>query len=107
MRVQSVQDVARLGEDRFVQPAQPPVLGGELGTGFDRLDGRQALFKIALDGSGKRDLVFARPDVDVDGLIRIAWRRPRQRGVSWETPPVGGRMPRRRGFLITLTPRRC
>lgn len=52
--------------------------------GFDRQDERQALFKIALDGSGKRDLVFARPDVDVDGLIRIG-RQHRVVGVSFAT----------------------
>lgn len=72
------------------------VLGGEgfdpyavdrdldVAYGFERLDGRQALFKIALDGSMKRELVFARPDVDVDGLIRIG-RQHRVVGVSFAT----------------------
>ena len=50
--------------------------------GFDRVDGRQALFKVALDGSDKRTLVFARPDVDVDGLVQIG-RQRRVVGVSY------------------------
>lgn len=52
--------------------------------GFDDQDGRTALFKIALDGSMKRDLVFARPDVDVAGLVRIG-RQHRVVGVSFVT----------------------
>lgn len=39
--------------------------------GFDQLNGRQALFKIALDGSLKRELVLAHDKVDVDDLVRI------------------------------------
>lgn len=39
--------------------------------GFKRLDGRLALYTIALDGSMKETLVFSRPDVDVGGLIRV------------------------------------
>ena len=50
--------------------------------GFDRVDGRQALYKIALDGTQKRTLVFARPDVDVDGLVQIG-RQRRVVGVSY------------------------
>jgi dipeptidyl aminopeptidase/acylaminoacyl peptidase len=52
--------------------------------GFDRLDGRQAVFKIALDGSLTRTLVYSRPDVDVDGLIRIG-RQRRVVGISYAT----------------------
>ena len=52
--------------------------------GFDQLNGRQALFKVALDGSMKRDLVFARPDVDVDDVVRIG-RKGRVVGVSFVT----------------------
>ncbi len=52
--------------------------------GFAKLDGRTALFKVALDGSGKREVVFARPDVDVDGLVRIG-RKHRVVGVSFST----------------------
>ncbi|MET3760927.1 S9 family peptidase [Sphingomonas sp. AAP5] len=52
--------------------------------GFDNLDGRRALFKIALDGSLKRELVYSRPDVDVAGLVRIG-RHNRVVGVSFVT----------------------
>ncbi|RZM32722.1 MAG: S9 family peptidase, partial [Sphingomonas sp.] len=52
--------------------------------GFDTLDGRQALYKVGLDGSLKRDVVLARPDVDVDSLIRIG-RRGRVVGASYAT----------------------
>lgn len=52
--------------------------------GLDAQDGRTALFKIALDGTLKRELVFARSDVDVAGLIRIG-RQRRVVGVSYVT----------------------
>ena len=52
--------------------------------GFEKRDGREALYSIALDGSMRKDLVFARDDVDVDGLIRIG-RRSRVVGVSFAT----------------------
>lgn len=52
--------------------------------GYDTLDGRRALFKVALDGSAKQELVFARPDVDLGGLIRIG-RKNRVVGVSFVT----------------------
>ena len=41
------------------------------------LDGRQALYKVATDDSDKSELVFARPDVDIDGVVRLGkYRRP-------------------------------
>ena len=52
--------------------------------GFDDKDGRQALFKVALDGTLKRELVLAHPDVDVDGLIRIG-RQSRVVGATYAT----------------------
>lgn len=52
--------------------------------GFDIQQGYQALFSIALDGSRTRTLVAARPDTDVDGLIRIG-RQHRVVGVSYAT----------------------
>jgi dipeptidyl aminopeptidase/acylaminoacyl peptidase len=52
--------------------------------GFEKKDGRRALYRIALDGSKKEELVFARPDVDVDGLVRIG-RRQRVVGVTFST----------------------
>lgn len=35
------------------------------------LNGRQALYKLATDGSGREELVYAHPVVDVDGVLRI------------------------------------
>ncbi|HWK35500.1 alpha/beta hydrolase family protein, partial [Sphingomonas sp.] len=52
--------------------------------GFAKTDGRQALYKVALDGSLKKDLVLARPDVDVDGLLTVG-RHRRLIGVSYAT----------------------
>jgi acetyl esterase/lipase len=53
-----------------------------LAYGYKKLDGRLALYTVALDGTLKEDLVFARPDVDVGGLNRIG-RRHRVVGVSY------------------------
>jgi dipeptidyl aminopeptidase/acylaminoacyl peptidase len=53
-----------------------------LAYGYKKLDGRLALYTVALDGSLKEELVFARPDVDVGGLNRIG-RRHRVVGVSY------------------------
>jgi dipeptidyl aminopeptidase/acylaminoacyl peptidase len=50
--------------------------------GFDDKDGRRALYRMPLDGSGKEELVFAHPDVDVDGLVRVG-RQRRVVGVSY------------------------
>lgn len=52
--------------------------------GFDDKDGRQALYKLALDGSLKRELVLDNPQVDVDDLIRIG-RQARVVGASYAT----------------------
>lgn len=52
--------------------------------GFERHDGRRALYSIALDGSLAKKPVFARPDVDVDGLVRIG-RQGRVVGASFAT----------------------
>lgn len=52
--------------------------------GLQRLDGRLAAYKVALDGTLKQDLVFAHPQVDVDGFIGIG-RRGRIIGVSYST----------------------
>ena len=43
--------------------------------GFDDKDGRRALYKVALDGSLKRELVLDNANVDVDGLISIGRQR--------------------------------
>lgn len=42
-----------------------------------KLNGRQALYRISLDGSLREELVFAHPQVDVDGVARVGRsRRP-------------------------------
>jgi len=56
----------------------------DVAYGFDAVGGRTALYSVALDGSSKRDLVLARPDVDVDSLIRIG-RSARVVGASFAT----------------------
>jgi dipeptidyl aminopeptidase/acylaminoacyl peptidase len=49
-----------------------------------KLDGRQALYSIRLDGSGVTELVLARPDVDVASLV-TAGRSGHIIGASWST----------------------
>jgi dipeptidyl aminopeptidase/acylaminoacyl peptidase len=52
--------------------------------GFKKKDGRKAVYTVALDGSQSENLIYSRPDVDVDHLIRIG-RRNRVVGVSFAT----------------------
>jgi acetyl esterase/lipase len=56
----------------------------DLAYGFKRVDGRRALYSVALDGSKRETLVFAHPEVDVGGLVRIG-RRERVVGVTYST----------------------
>lgn len=43
--------------------------------GWQWIDGRLAVVRMALDGSGKHEVVVARPDVDVDRLIHVGRQR--------------------------------
>jgi len=52
--------------------------------GFKRTAGRLALYSVKLDGSLQEELVYSRPDVDVDEVIKIG-RRNRVVGVSYAT----------------------
>lgn len=52
--------------------------------GFKKKNGRLALYTIALDGSKQETEIYARPDVDVGGLVRIG-RRQRVVGTSYAT----------------------
>ncbi|KQX19581.1 MULTISPECIES: S9 family peptidase [unclassified Sphingomonas] len=52
--------------------------------GFRKKDGRKAIYRRSLDGSLREELVFARPDVDVDGVVHIG-RRNRVIGASYAT----------------------
>ncbi len=70
------------GDKGFDPYAVDPKLN--VAYGFDKTDGRSALYKVALDGSLKRELVVSRPDVDIDDLVRIG-RQKRVVGVSYAT----------------------
>lgn len=52
--------------------------------GTDAENGRAGLYRISLDGSMKKELVYDRSDVDVTDLIQIG-RQQRVVGVSWAT----------------------
>ena len=52
--------------------------------GFEKKDGRDALYSISLDGLATRKLIAARPDVDIDGLVGIG-RSRRIIGTSYAT----------------------
>jgi dienelactone hydrolase len=43
--------------------------------GYKKLDGRMAVYSVALDGSLEEKVVFARPDVDVTGVLKIGRRQ--------------------------------
>jgi dipeptidyl aminopeptidase/acylaminoacyl peptidase len=43
--------------------------------GFQKKDGRIALYSVALDGSLHQELIYAHPDVDVDELVQIGRQR--------------------------------
>ena len=51
--------------------------GGTAAYVLKSLDGRQALYSVAADGSNTATLVYAHPAVDVDGVVRIGkYARP-------------------------------
>ena len=52
--------------------------------GFEYLNGFRSLYSIALDGSGTKQLVLSRPDVDIDALVRIG-RDDRVVGATYAT----------------------
>jgi len=66
----------------FRPVAVDPELNAALG--YKKKDGRRALYKIALDGSMREELIYERPDVDVGELLRIG-RRHRVVGVTFAT----------------------
>ncbi|HEX5184499.1 MAG TPA: S9 family peptidase [Allosphingosinicella sp.] len=70
------------GADGFTPVAVDPDLN--LAYGFKTKDGRRALYTVSLDEAKTETLVLARPDVDIDGLIRIG-RRDRVVGASYVT----------------------
>lgn len=52
--------------------------------GFEKFEGRQALYKVQLDASLAKTKIFSRSDVDVDGLITLG-RKKRVVGYSFAT----------------------
>lgn len=52
--------------------------------GFEPKDGYKALYSLSLDGTAKKTLLLSRPDVDIDGLIRIG-RDGRVVGATYAT----------------------
>ena len=58
--------------------------GLDVAYGFDEKDGRKAFYSVALDGSLRKTLIYARPDVDVDGVLTLG-RRHRVVGVTYST----------------------
>jgi dipeptidyl aminopeptidase/acylaminoacyl peptidase len=70
------------GADSIVPLAVDPIINSAYV--LQSLDGRQALFRIALDGSLKKELVFASKEVDVAGVIRVG-RGGRVIGASYVT----------------------
>jgi len=66
----------------FVPLAVDPTLN--VAYGLQKLDGRDALYSISLDGSRREQLVYANPSVDVSRLIHVG-RHNRVIGVSYVT----------------------
>jgi len=56
--------------------------------GWKKLNGRMALYSMSLDAAPKLNLVYARPDVDLENLVRIG-RNNRVVGVSFSTDQRG------------------
>lgn len=52
--------------------------------GLKKLDGRMALYTVKLDGSLHEELVYSRPDVDVNGVVRFS-RQQHVVGVNYVT----------------------
>ncbi|TCM21974.1 dipeptidyl aminopeptidase/acylaminoacyl peptidase [Novosphingobium sp. PhB165] len=69
------------GSDSGFQPvAVDPTL--DAAYGFERKDGYLALYREKLDGSKARELVFSKPGIEVDDLVRLG-RTQRVVGVSY------------------------
>jgi dipeptidyl aminopeptidase/acylaminoacyl peptidase len=56
----------------------------DLAYAIKSLNGRDALYSVALDGSFKADLLVSHPEVDVDGVVKIG-RRGRVIGAAYTT----------------------
>jgi acetyl esterase/lipase len=56
----------------------------DVAYGFEKTDGRMALYKVKLDGTRTKTKIFSMPDVDVDGLITLG-RQKKIVGVTYAT----------------------
>jgi acetyl esterase/lipase len=87
-RAPNSRDWKRLGDfntvtdEGFLPLAVDPDLN--VAYGLKKTDGRYALYTVSLDEGLHEQLLFARPDVDIAGLIRIG-RRQRVVGASYIT----------------------
>jgi dipeptidyl aminopeptidase/acylaminoacyl peptidase len=79
---QGLSDYNVLTDEGFNPYAVDPDL--DVAYGFKRVNGRLALYSVALDGSKRETLVYAHPEVDVDDLVRIG-RNERVVGVTYAT----------------------
>lgn len=52
--------------------------------GFGRIDGRQAVMAVNLDGTGRGETLYRHPEVDVDGLVQVG-RDRRVVGATYAT----------------------
>ncbi|MGQ0591029.1 MAG: alpha/beta hydrolase family protein [Sphingosinicella sp.] len=64
----------------------PLAVDGALNAGYvqELVDGRDQIYRMSLDGTGRRDLTISHPQVDVDNVIRLG-RRGRVVGASYAT----------------------
>jgi len=81
-------DWLKLGDYNYVDGSgfDPAAVDHDLNVvyGFKKKDGRKAVYTVALHGSQSENVIYSRPDVDVDDLIRIG-RRNRVVGISYAT----------------------
>lgn len=75
-------EVDTLARTGFFPSAVDPA--ANVAYGFEKLDGRLAAYSLSLDGSMTKTLIYAHPQVDVDGLVRIG-RSRRVIGLSYAT----------------------
>ncbi|MEA3038150.1 MAG: hypothetical protein QOE79_663 [Sphingomonadales bacterium] len=83
-RQKGSRDWKKLGSDGsgFTPYAVDP--DKDVAYGLEKKDGRSAAYTMALDGSGTETLLFAHPQVDVDGFVQLG-RSRRVVGVSYVT----------------------
>lgn len=64
---------SHLTDEGFIPEAVDPETNRAIG--FQRIDGRQAVVSMALDGSRAVQTMFSHPEVDIDGLLYAGPRR--------------------------------